>query len=193
MFDFLNDSTCWIFIVYLFILFYIHNVDSKEISKAEVTSICKEVEKESLFKNCDLVHAIIQVESGYESNAYTSEKTGNYGLMQIQCGTAKWMLGVGKKFDCSLLFNPTINIKTGILYLAYLQEKQKISGLKDLIAAYNVGKVYTCAQFKEWHPEDRISSYPLVKQQRVREIIKNCKTYINDKYVNKVYHQFSLI
>lgn len=77
----------------------------------------------------DLIHAIIQVESGY--NAATVSHAGAKGLMQLMDGTARG-LGVADSFD------PVQNIEGGTRYLAMLL--RKYDGQAPLaLAAYNAG------------------------------------------------------
>ena len=76
----------------------------------------------------DLVHAVIEVESGYRSDAVSS--AGAQGLMQIMPETQK-DLGLARPFD------PGENIDAGIRYL-----KMMLSRFRDLplaLAAYNAG------------------------------------------------------
>lgn len=75
-----------------------------------------------------LVHSVIQVESGYNSNAVSPK--GAQGLMQLMPGTAK-MLGVSDSFD------PEQNIEAGVKYLKYLESVYKDDELA--LAAYNAG------------------------------------------------------
>jgi soluble lytic murein transglycosylase-like protein len=78
----------------------------------------------------DLIHAIVHVESGYDSQAVSSK--GAIGLMQLIPATAR-RFGVGDPFD------PRQNIEGGTSYLKYLL------GLFDgnvalSLAAYNAGE-----------------------------------------------------
>lgn len=58
-----------------------------------------------------LAYAIVSVESNFDPRAYSS---GNYGLGQIRCGTAR---GLGFKGKCSALLNPEINLTWSMQYL----------------------------------------------------------------------------
>jgi soluble lytic murein transglycosylase-like protein len=60
----------------------------------------------------DLAHAIVKVESNYKPRIRGS--SGEYGLGQIMCGTAK---GVGFKGKCSELLTPSVNLEYSMRYL----------------------------------------------------------------------------
>ena len=66
-----------------------------------------------------LAYAIIKVESTFDARAYSS---GNYGLGQIRCGTAR---GLGFKGNCKLLFDPETNLTWSILYLKEALDRAK--------------------------------------------------------------------
>jgi hypothetical protein len=89
------------------------------------------VEKYSMLNGLDseLVHAVIQVESGYDFTAVSP--AGAKGLMQLMDATAD-SLGVMNVFD------PKENIRAGTAYLAKMLDRYQ--GDLDLaLAAYNAG------------------------------------------------------
>lgn len=114
-------------------LFYI--TPSWAITGKAINKICS---KEK-YDRCGLVVAIANVESGLNALKFNSERSGSYGLLQVQCTTAKQL---GLKLGCSSLFKPEINIKYGIKYLKWLMRRKY--SLKHLIAAYNAGHVRNC-------------------------------------------------
>ncbi|WP_026619076.1 soluble lytic murein transglycosylase-like protein [Ensifer sp. WSM1721] len=65
----------------------------------------------------DLAHAIVQVESNFNSEARGS--AGEIGLMQIKPATARMM---GYSGSAKGLYDPETNIKFGMMYLAKAQE-----------------------------------------------------------------------
>jgi len=75
-----------------------------------------------------LVHAVIQVESGY--NQYAISHAGAQGLMQLMPATAR-SLGVRNSFDVEE------NIRAGVRHLKELKETYKDDRLA--LAAYNAG------------------------------------------------------
>jgi soluble lytic murein transglycosylase-like protein len=76
----------------------------------------------------DLVHAVIEVESGYDERAVS--RTGAKGLMQLMPATAR-------RFDVSNPFDARQNIEGGIRYLRTLLDQFP---LKLAVAAYNAGE-----------------------------------------------------
>lgn len=77
-----------------------------------------------------LVHAIIQVESGYNSRAVS--RKGAEGLMQLIPATAE-------RYGVQNTFNPKQNIEGGVTYLRYLLDLFK-GNIPLTLAAYNAGE-----------------------------------------------------
>lgn len=75
-----------------------------------------------------LVHAVVQVESGY--NPYAISSAGAQGLMQLMPATAR-SLGVQNSFDVEE------NIRAGVRHLKVLKDTYKDDRLA--LAAYNAG------------------------------------------------------
>lgn len=80
-----------------------------------------------------LVHAVIQVESGYDASALSPK--GAQGLMQLLPDTAR-RFGVA---TAELLWRPDHNIRAGVAYLHSLLE-QFGQDLALVLAAYNAGE-----------------------------------------------------
>lgn len=78
--------------------------------------------------DADLVHAVIQAESGYNPNCRSS--AGALGLMQLMPGTAR-ALGVSDPLD------PEANIEGGVKYLR--QQLDRFHDVDLALAAYNAG------------------------------------------------------
>ena len=87
-------------------------------------------------EDCALVKSIIRKESGMNPNAFHPEKTGSYGLMQVQCSTAKL---VGLKYGCDQLFRPQVNVRFGIKWLQRIEHRLYMKTVPNIIAAYNAG------------------------------------------------------
>jgi soluble lytic murein transglycosylase-like protein len=77
-----------------------------------------------------LVHAIIQVESGYNPHAVSNK--GAQGLMQLIPATAE-------RYGVQNTFNPKQNIEGGVSYLKYLLGLFK-GNVPLTLAAYNAGE-----------------------------------------------------
>jgi soluble lytic murein transglycosylase-like protein len=75
----------------------------------------------------ELVHAVVQAESGYRANARSP--VGARGLMQVMPATAK-------DFGIRNLYDPHNNLEAGVQYLKFLLDR---FDLKRAIAAYNAG------------------------------------------------------
>lgn len=116
---------------------------SNEISHNDVLNICNNtcvkysnnVCIKKGYRDCTLLSAIIMKESSYNTRSFNPEKTGSYGLMQIQCATAKDR-GLT---DCKDLFKPEQNIKIGIKHLIWLEDIMNTTNMDDLLSAYNAG------------------------------------------------------
>jgi soluble lytic murein transglycosylase-like protein len=77
-----------------------------------------------------LLHAVIQVESGYQAHARSPK--GAQGLMQLMPATAE-------RFGVRDAFDPRQNIRGGALYLKWLLEYFR-GDLRLALAAYNAGE-----------------------------------------------------
>jgi soluble lytic murein transglycosylase-like protein len=75
-----------------------------------------------------LIHAVIQVESGYQSRARSTK--GARGLMQVLPST-------GRQYGALDLFDPTVNLDAGVRHLKSLLSR---FDLPMALAAYNAGE-----------------------------------------------------
>lgn len=135
----------------LFYLFSLNIVEAK-ISESKIDSYCQRYK----YKDCTLIKSIIWHETGFNEKAYNPERTGSYGLMQIQCSTAKM---IGLKYGCEQLFDPQINVRFGILYLKWIKENKVLENIDDLVAAYNAGSPIKCTN-KNYNEEGKLLCYP---------------------------------
>ena len=162
---------------------------SKILSHDDVIKICKNtcIERDNKgqcvtrgYKDCDLVTAIVRKESTFNSESYNSELTGSYGLMQIQCSTAKER---GLKYGCNQLYSPVINIRFGIKHLIYLEGKLGKFHVDDLFSSYNAGiKSYKENGIKKYRPFI-CKRFRRFRWQGTPEVICYKGEYINQEYV----------
>jgi soluble lytic murein transglycosylase-like protein len=103
----------------------------KSAGAAPVDALRRQVSRVAEDYNIDeeLIRAVIQVESGWRSDAVSSK--GAMGLMQLMPRTAE-MLEVEDAFD------PEQNIEGGVKYLARLTDKYE-GDVEKALAAYNAG------------------------------------------------------
>ena len=87
----------------------------------------------SPYINYCMVLSIIREESRFNSRARSPK--GALGLMQLMPETAAWINN--QKLNKKELFNPSVNIKIGMLYLDYLNERFNTEA--SVLAAYNGG------------------------------------------------------
>ncbi len=166
-----------IFIILILSMLYIANTYAYIVKDDFIISVCKERK----YKRCDLVLAIIKVESLNKATSYNPD--GSYGLMQVQCGTAQIF---GLK-NCNDLFYPRINIEMGIKYLEYLESKLEQPTVQNIISTYNTGPRVTCLEKNRFGgcrklklvpktcPKDRIGPFRCAPGQ-----------YVNLDYIKKV-------
>ena len=120
--------------VFLFILRFSDSMNSKEARKL-ATLIIEECDKYEL--DPYLILAVIQIESEFTPKAVSGR--GAIGLMQVMPATGKFLakeLGIsynGKK----TLYDPFINVKLGIHYLSFLEDR--FDSTENALAAYNYG------------------------------------------------------
>ena len=99
------------------------------------------VERYSAEMNIDpnLVYAIIKNESNFRANAVSH--AGASGLMQLMEDTAVWaseQMGF-YEFTVDDIFNPEVNIRIGVWYIAHLLNLYD-GNLTNALAAYNAGQ-----------------------------------------------------
>jgi soluble lytic murein transglycosylase len=101
----------------------------------------------------DLVLAVMHVESRF--NAFAVSPVGALGLMQILPATGQDVaatLGVQWR-GAQTLFDPTVNAKLGIAYLAWLERRYQ--RVDVALAAYNWGPGRIDGKIRRGHPVPR--------------------------------------
>ncbi|HUK56381.1 MAG TPA: lytic transglycosylase domain-containing protein [Nitrospiria bacterium] len=85
----------------------------------------------------ELIVSVIMTESSFSQRAYS--RKGAIGLMQIKPGTGQEMAEINQIsfHGAKALYDPNLNIKLGIQYLALLH--QRFGDLKLALTAYNYG------------------------------------------------------
>ncbi len=101
----------------------------------------------------ELVHAVVQAESNYDSHA--KSPVGARGLMQVMPKTAR-------DFGIKDLYDPQNNLEAGVQYLKFLLERFE---LPRAIAAYNAGPA-TVRKYDGIPPFEETQEY-------VRKVMRN--------------------
>jgi hypothetical protein len=145
-----------------------------------------------------LVAALAKHESKYNSMKYNPEKSGSYGLMQIQCDTAKSPAFEGQalKGRCDQLYQPEVNIKYGILWLKYVESSLQIPNLRNIISGYNAGfdvnnkkceRVENNRCAKWLYSTRRCKAYTVFNYPGLKPVECYPGQQINEEYVKEVY------
>lgn len=163
----------------IFLMFLSFTTFAKTLSERDVYRICKDKN----FKDCSLIVALAKAESNFNPAHFNPEKTGSVGLLQIQCGTAKW-LGYN---DCKKLYNPNHNIYVGIKYLFYLMQSHEIKNIKYLISAWNAGRPIVC----KFDNPGRCAPGQFFNQEYVDKVYDYYKYHKNEvQFNNKISFNF---
>lgn len=148
-----------------------------------VENVCREMN----YKDCNLVKAMVMIESGNDPNAIGHDGAGSLGLMQVRCSTA-WVLDKihgRKKIKCSELFNPRVNVSYGIEYLNYIGSRlTKKPNMSELLSVYNGGYFYN--EKKSTYEVKICNSISVLKK---RKCIKGIEPF-NVEYSKKVMKEY---
>ena len=99
-----------------------------------------------------LILAVIKVESEFSPAAVSNQ--GAIGLMQVMPGTGRYVadeLGIDYEGK-SALYDPFINVKLGIHYLSFLNDR--FENTEEALAAYNYGPA-KIAKIRTWRSKPR--------------------------------------
>ncbi|MBQ7477607.1 MAG: lytic transglycosylase domain-containing protein [Selenomonadaceae bacterium] len=128
----------------------------------------------------NLVVAVIKTESNFKPDAVSHR--GAIGLMQLMPATAEWIAGQlnDTSFSVERLYEPDLNIRYGIWYLAELQEEFENNPVL-VLAAYNAGR----GNVKEWMEKNHwdmgfheIDAIPFDEtREYVHKVLKNQEKY----------------
>ena len=126
-----------------------------------------------------LVAAVIKNESKFRSDA--ASDGGAVGLMQLMPQTAAWIAGqLGEPFTEDYLYDPALNIRYGVWYLAELERE---FGGNDILAlaAYNAGRgnVRDWMERSHWTDQfDEIDAIPYPETRLyVRRVLEDREQY----------------
>lgn len=126
-----------------------------------------------------LVAAVIKHESKFQSTARSDG--GAVGLMQLMPQTAAWIAGqLGEPFTEDYLYDPALNIRYGVWYLAELERE---FGGNDILAlaAYNAGRgnVRDWMERSHWtYQFDEIDAIPYPETRLyVRRVLEDREQY----------------
>ena len=98
----------------------------------------------------EIVYAVINCESSYEADAKSS--SGAVGLMQVMPSTFEEICrDLGEEYNASSLYDPEVNIKSGVYYLSKLYRRYGV--WETVFAAYNAGY----GKVDKWLADDSIS------------------------------------
>jgi peptidoglycan lytic transglycosylase len=152
--------------------------------REEVGLITKDIQVDA-----DLVTAVIREESSYDPEAVSS--VGALGLMQLMPGTAQWM---AKRinldsFSREKLYLPSVNIKLGSHYLAFLLDRFEGDPILA-VAAYNAGPDMV-ARWKELNStSDQDEFLEAIPYQETRSFVKRVmRSYYEYQELEKIRRQ----
>lgn len=151
-----------------------------------------------------LVAALAKHESKYDSMEYNPEKSGSYGLMQIQCDTAKTPAFERQalKGKCDQLYIPEVNIKYGILWLKYVESNLQVPNLRNIISSYNAGfdvgnkkcdRVENNRCAKWLYSTRRCKTYTVFQYPGHKPVECYPGQQINEQYVKDVYGVYAAL
>ena len=133
----------------------------------------------------DLVMAVIKTESNFNQEAVSHR--GAVGLMQIMPATADWIASQleDESFTQEKLYEPDLNIRYGIWYLAELQREFDDNTVLVLMA-YNAGRGNVRTWMEENHWNMSFNNVEAIPFGETREYVKRVMKY-REKY-RKLYH-----
>ena len=117
-----------------------------------------------------LVAAVIKHESDFEP--YAQSDGGAVGLMQLMPQTAAWIAGcLGEPFTEDYLYDPALNIRYGVWYLAELERE---FGGNDILAlaAYNAGRGNVRDWMERFHWTDQFDEIEAIPYPETRFYVR---------------------
>lgn len=127
-----------------------------------------------------LIAAVVKSESSF--NPQSRSDVGALGLMQIMPETAQWAAekdGVAYSGNEEDLFDPTLNLRIGSHYLAWLLERFN-GDFIEAVAAYNVGQHKVDSWIADNGGALQIENIPYPETRHfTAKVIKSCRYYRN--------------
>ena len=117
-----------------------------------------------------LVAAVIKHESKFQSTARSDG--GAVGLMQLMPQTAAWIAGqLGEPFTEDYLYDPALNLRYGVWYLAELERE---FGGNDILAlaAYNAGRGNVRDWMERFHWTDTFDEIEAIPYPETRFYVR---------------------
>jgi len=117
-----------------------------------------------------LVAAVIKHESKFDP--YARSDGGALGLMQLMPQTAEWIARqLGEPFTEDYLYDPALNIRYGVWYLAVLEDE---FGGNDILAlaAYNAGRGNVRDWMERFHWNDQFNEIDAIPYPETRLYVR---------------------
>ena len=117
-----------------------------------------------------LVAAVIKHESKFRPNAKSTG--GALGMMQLMPQTAEWIARqMDEPFTEDYLYDPALNIRYGVWYLAELERE---FGGNDILAlaAYNAGRGNVREWMERWHWTDQFDEIEAIPYPETRLYVR---------------------
>ncbi len=148
--------------------------EAEGMDKIQAEKVCRSTG----YQRCDLVMSIVEIESSFNPSAYNPD--GSYGLMMLQCSTARIFASKHKFNNCQDLFNPILNMRIGIEYLKYL-ESHGINSDMELLSAYNAGPAYS---YNRKTKKSRLSAKRCTRHSAEKQCVPG--SLVSATYIHKV-------
>lgn len=161
-----------VFLAFLMLFFVVDNKIYPIYYKQQITEYSTKYST-----NKSLIISIIKAESNFD--ALSKSNKGAIGLMQIMPKTANFVCDmIGEVFVENNLFDPEYNIKLGVYYFSYLQNK--FQDISTSLCAYNAGE----GNVRVWLKDKRYSQNG--------KILSSTPFQETNKYVAKVKKYYSV-
>ena len=122
-----------------------------------------------------MILAVIQTESKFDASAVSD--AGAMGLMQLLPDTFSWIRDEKLcEAQGASIFDPTLNIRYGTYYLAYL--KERFGDWRVTLAAYNAGE----GRVTEWMDDGKLDEIPFPETRGYVDRVMRAYARYDKKY-----------